>query len=245
MNSRKARGAQVLRQALVFTVRLWGQRPWLAGGIALAMCLATVTEIFIPLFAGRLVDAIAQSPAGGARGVTEPVLIAFGAMAALGLAMIVLRHFDWWGIVPLTLGIMSRVANESFHRVQRFSTDRHANSFAGSTVRKITRGMWALDSLNDVLLLALLPSLVVLVGSVLVLALRWPVMGLVMGAGAVAYVLLTATLAIRLIAPASRLSNAQDTRIGGTLADALGSNAVVKAFGAEHREEHRLERVLE
>jgi len=49
-------------------------------------------------------------------------------------------------------------------RVQRFSTDWHANSFAGSTVRKITRGMWALDLLNDTILMALLPSLVVLLG---------------------------------------------------------------------------------
>jgi ATP-binding cassette subfamily B protein len=38
------------------------------------------------------------------------------------------------------------IVNAGFHRVQRFSTDWHANSFAGSTVRKITRGMWALDS---------------------------------------------------------------------------------------------------
>jgi ATP-binding cassette subfamily B protein len=44
---------------------------------------------------------------------------------------------------------------------------------------------------------------------------------------------------------ASRLSNRQDTRIGGVLADALGSNAVVKAFGAEQREDRRLADVLD
>jgi hypothetical protein len=52
-------------------------------------------------------------------------------------------------------------------RVQRFSTDWHANSFAGSTVRKVTRGMWALDLLNDTILMALLPSLAVLLGSMI------------------------------------------------------------------------------
>ena len=65
-----------------------------------------------------------------------------------------------------------------------------------------------------------------------------------MALGAIAYVAVTVTLATRVIAPASRLSNAQDTRIGGVLADALGSNAVVKAFGAEHREDARLARVV-
>jgi ATP-binding cassette subfamily B protein len=210
------------------------------GGIAIAMSLATLTEVFVPLFAGRLVDALAGGPSA-----VGTALDAFVMMAALGLAMVGLRHLAWWGVVPLTLGIMSNVARGAFHRVQRFSTDWHANSFAGSVVRKVTRGMWALDTLNDVLLLALLPSLVVLVGTMLLLGHHWPVMGLVMAIGATAYVALTIFLATRVIAPASRLSNALDTRIGGVLSDALGANAVVKAFGAEDREDARLTRVLD
>jgi ATP-binding cassette, subfamily B, bacterial len=66
-----------------------------------------------------------------------------------------------------------------------------------------------------------------------------------MALGAIAYVMLTLTLATRVIAPASRLSNAMDTRIGGVLADALSSNAVVKSFGAEAREDERLGLVID
>ena len=77
-------------------------------------------------------------------------------------------------IVPFTLRMMSDVAREAFMRVQRFSTDWHGNSFAGSTVRKITRGMWALDLLNDTIFMALLPSLLVLLGSMIpLLGLHW------------------------------------------------------------------------
>ncbi len=179
MFKQRASGAETLRVVLSFTFRHWARRKGLAGGIALATSLATLTEVFVPLFAGRLVDALAGGPANG-----TIALDAFLVMAALGLVMVGLRHLAWWGVVPLTLGIMSDVAQDAFRRVQRFSTDWHANSFAGSTVRKITRGMWALDSLNDVLLLALLPSLVVLVGTVVLLGLQWPVMGLVMAIGA-------------------------------------------------------------
>ncbi len=240
MTRSNSQGSWALRHVLSFTFARWWQQRGLVARVAIAMSLATFTEVLMPVYAGRLVDALATG-----REAAGIALAAFGAMAALGLAMVVLRHVAWSGIVPMTLTMMRNVAREAFERVQRFSTDWHANSFAGSTVRKITRGMWAMDTLNDVLLLALLPSLVVLVGTVVVLGQRWPVMGLVMAAGAIAYVLVTALLATRVIAPASRLSNAQDTRIGGTLADALGSNAVVKAFGAEHREEQRLARVLD
>lgn len=240
MAQSNAEGSHALRSALVFTLRYWAKHRRLVSGIAASMTLATLTEIFVPLFAGHLIDAVAQGPSS-----IDAAIRAFLAMAALGLVMVGLRHLAWWGIVPLTLGIMSDVARGAFERVQRFSTDWHSNSFAGSVVRKITRGMWALDTLNDVLLQALLPSAIVLVGTMLLLAHHWPVMGLVMAIGAVAYIALTVVLATQVIAPASRLSNALDTRIGGVLSDALGANAVVKAFGAEAREDARLARVID
>ncbi len=203
------------------------------------MVLATVTEIFVPFQAGRLIDALGLGPGGGAAAVTALVIMGF-----LGTAMIALRLVALGGIVPFTTRMMSAVTAEAFQRVQRLSTDWHANNFAGSTQRKITRGMWALDTLNDTLLLALLPSLAMLIGSVALLAARAPVLGVVMAVGAVAYVTMAVLLATRWIAPASRLSNQWDTRIGGVLADAIGSNAVVKAFAGEAREDARLGKTL-
>jgi ATP-binding cassette subfamily B protein len=139
---------------------------------------------------------------------------------------------------------MSRIAADAFWRVQRLSTDWHANNFAGSIVRRVTRGMWAVDLMNDTLLLALLPALLVLIGSSLVLGARWPGMGLFVAAAATVYVAISIALSVGYVAPAARLSNAQDTRIGGALADSVTCNAVVKSFGAEAREDARLGRVL-
>jgi ATP-binding cassette subfamily B protein len=84
-----------------------------------------------------------------------------------------------------------------------------------------------------------------LIGSALVLALYWPSMGLLVIVGAAIYVAMTAALSLAYVAPAARLANQWDTRVGGALADAVSCNAVVKAFGAEAREDSRLWRVLE
>jgi ATP-binding cassette subfamily B protein len=203
------------------------------------MSLATLTEIFVPLYAGRLIDALALGAAG-----RSAAFGAFLAIVALGLAMVALRHLAWSSVVPFTLSIMREAAADAFHRVQRLSTDWHANSFAGSLVRKVTRGMWAFDALDDVVLLALLPSLVVLVGTIALLAMHWPLLGGVMALGALFYIALTVTLATRVLAPAARLSNQWDTKVGGLLADAIGTNAVVKAFSAEAREDARLRAML-
>src|SRR6202041_129221 len=171
-------------------------------------------------------------------------LVAFGAIVTLGLVSMILRQAGITAIVPFTLRIMADVARDAFLAGQRFSTDWHANSFAGSTVRKITRGMWALDLLNDTILMALLPSLAVLLGSMILLGLHWPSLGLVIAVGALIYIPMIVIFTTRYIAPAARVSNAWDTKVGGTLADALTCNAVVKSFGAEAREDARLARVI-
>ncbi|MFZ5707549.1 MAG: ABC transporter ATP-binding protein [Pseudomonadota bacterium] len=230
--------ANVLRSVLTFTFRHWLRRPAIVLLCTLAMLAGTLTEIFVPLLAGRLIDAVGAGDRAGA-------IHAFAIMSALGLAMVVLRHLGWWAIIPLTLGMMRDVAQEAFARVQRLSTDWHANSFAGSTVRRISRGMWAIDTLNDVLLLSLLPSLTVLAGTVVLLGLDWPLLGLGMALGAFAYVAVTFGLATRVLAPIARLSNQWDTKLGGVLSDAIGANAVVKAFGGEAREDERLSRTVD
>src|SRR6516162_9986909 len=225
-----------------FVVRHWLNQPVLALTVAGGLLGATVADLFMPVFSGHLVVALT-------RGAAEPAarhaaLSAFGAIVALGLLSMILRFTGLRAIVPFTLRIMSDVAQDAFLRVQRFSTDWHANSFAGSTVRKITRGMWALDLLNDTILMALLPSLMVLVGSMILLGLHWASLGLVVALGAAIYVSMTVWFSTRYIAPAARVSNAWDTKVGGTLADALTCNAVVKSFGAEAREDAQLARVI-
>ncbi|MFH1343901.1 MAG: ABC transporter ATP-binding protein [Pseudomonadota bacterium] len=231
-----------IRVVLPFVFRHWLAQPARAMTVAGGLLGATVADLFMPLFSGRLVDALTKGAADPA--AQRAAWTAFGAIVALGLASMILRLIGLHAIVPFTLKIMSDVSRDAFMRVQRFSTDWHANSFAGSTVRKVTRGMWALDLLNDTILMALLPSLAVLVGSMILLGLHWTSLGAVIAVGALVYVSLTVWFSTSYIAPAARVSNAWDTRVGGTLADALTCNAVVKSFGAEAREDGRLVRVI-
>jgi ATP-binding cassette subfamily B protein len=231
-----------IRVVLPFVFRHWLKQPGRAAAVAFGLLGATVADLFMPLFSGRLVDAMTS-------GASDPTarraaLAAFGAIVALGLFSTILRVAGVQAISAFSLRMMSDIAREAFMRVQRFSTDWHANSFAGSTVRKITRGMWALDVLNDTILMALLPSLLVLLGSMVLLGLHWPSLGLVIAVGAAIYIPMVAWFSTRYIAPAARVSNTWDTKVGGTLADAMTCNAVVKSFGAEGREDARLARVI-
>jgi ATP-binding cassette subfamily B protein len=231
-----------IRVVLPFVFRHWLKQPGRTLVVAGSLLGATVADLFMPVFSGHLIDALTRGPSD--TDARHAALVAFGAIVALGAASMVLRLAGLQAIVPFTLKIMSEVAQDAFMRVQRFSTDWHANTFAGSTVRKISRGIWALDLLNDTILLALLPSLVVLIGSMILLGAHWASLGVVIALGALVYVTMTVLCSTRYIAPAARVSNAWDTKVGGTLADALTCNAVVKSFGAEAREDARLARVI-
>jgi ATP-binding cassette, subfamily B, bacterial len=233
-----------MREVLAFLFRHWRREKWLVLCVSVCMIVATAADLLMPIYAGKLVDVIAmhglaRSPA--LRAAVEAIAI----MALLGTVLTVLRYAALAGMIRLTLRLMTRFASEAFWRVQRFSTDWHANNFAGAIVRRITRGMWAVDLMDDILLLEMLPALLVLVGTSLLLGLRWPGMGVMLAAGAVTYVAVSVSLSLYYVAPAARLSNTRDTRIGAAIADAITCNAVVKSFGAETREDYRLAKVLD
>jgi ATP-binding cassette subfamily B protein len=238
----------VIAEVLVFLFRRW-KREWkTALAIALSMIVATVADLFLPVYSGRLVDVVVHDGALLNRDARDlafhDALDAVAAMVVLGAVLIGGRQVGFQGICRLTTRIMTRMAADAFWRAQRFSSAWHANNFAGSIVRRITRGMWATDLMNDTLLLSLLPAVVALVGSAFVLGARWAGMGTLLVAASAVYITISVMLAIRYVAPAARLSNAQDTRLGGVFADSITCNAVVKAFGAESREDVRVDWIL-
>jgi ATP-binding cassette subfamily B protein len=205
----------------------------------MAVTLSTLADVLTPVFSGRLVDAVVSGQASDVENWND-AMNAFSWLMALSIGAVILRHATFTAIIGFTLKSMSDIAAISFFHIQRFSSDWHANSFAGSTVRKVTRGMWALDLLNDTVFVALFPSLVMLIGSTILMTWYWPMMGLLVGAGSLFFILFTAAMALHYVAPMASMANSWDTRLGGALADAVTCNAVVKAFGAEDREDERL-----
>ena len=226
---------------LAYAAAMWWRQPFTFAGATLAMLGATAADLAMPVFAGRLVDAVALADRAAGR---DAAIAALAAIAGLGVVLLGFRYLGFLTIIRLTTRMMRSAAQEAFGIVQRFATDWHANSFAGSVVRRISRGMWAIDLLNDTVVLSLIPAVFVLFASAAMLGLRWPLMGVIVLLGAILFLILAVTTTIFYVAPAARLSNRWDSRIGGALSDAISCNAVVKGFAAEDREDAVLSGVL-
>ncbi|MGV1754094.1 ABC transporter ATP-binding protein [Agrobacterium sp. CG674] len=239
----KLRRSEAFRSVFRFCWGHWRQQPGRVAFMLCAVLFSTLADVLTPMFAGRLVDAVVSGSASDV-GAWNNAISAFGWLMGLAVLAVILRHATFLTIIKFTLRSMTDIAAGSFHRIQRFSSDWHANSFAGSTVRKVTRGMWALDVLNDTVFVALFPSIVMLVGTTALMTWYWPMMGLLVGLGSLLFVIITMSMSLGFVAPMASLANSWDTRLGGSLADAVTCNGVVKAFGAEEREDARLTRVM-
>jgi ATP-binding cassette subfamily B protein len=220
---------------LGFIARFWMRRRGLLAAALGFTLVAIGFDLALPWAAGRLVDAVAAGPhrvdlAWEAWAIFVGVYFCFSVVRNLA--------FRFWN--PLAAHNMEEMTNEGFKRVQSFSSDWHADTFAGSTVRKLSRAMWGYDSVSDAVVLWLGPAVLVLLGLSGFMILRWPSVGLFALVTVVIYIASNALLTAYYVRPANLKSVALDSRIGGALADSITSNPTVKSFGAEGREEARI-----
>ena len=226
-------------QVLVFVLKQWMRRPRLLIATLVFLAFAVGLDLMLPQAARGLVDAVGRDAARPAHAWEAWTLF-----VGVFLGYVVSRNIQlrFWN--PFAAHNMEEMVSEAFVRVQSFSADWHADSFAGATVRKVSRAMWGYDQASDALTLVLGPAFFVLVGLSLMMFLRWPVVGVFTLATVIAYVTSNVLLTTKYVRPANLRSNALDSQIGAALADAISSNPTVKTFGAEAREEARFAGVM-
>ena len=228
------------RQVLGFISRFWVRRPWLLTATITLTLAAIGFDLSLPWAAGRLVDAVGQAPSS-----PDPAWRAWAIFVGVYLAFSVIRNIAMRFLIPMSANNMKDMTDEAFKRVQTFSADWHADSFAGSTVRRLSRAMWGYDVVTDAALIWFGPAAIVLVGLCVMMAVRWPLVGLFAFAVTVLYIASNIVLTSYYARPMNLRSVALDSRIGGAIADSISSNATVKAFGAESREDERISGVTE
>ena len=225
-------------QVMAFVAHQWMRRPrWFAMSAGL-MLMAVLCDLAAPWMADGLISAVSRPPEGGTDGAWR----AWAAFAGVYAVLFFIRNAAFVSWNPFAARNMEALINESFERVQSFSADWHADTFAGATVRRVGRAMWGYDTISDQLVLWLGPSTLVLIGLSVSMLLHWPLVGAFALLMVAAYMAVSLSMAKFWIRPANLKSASMDSEIGASLADAITSNATVKTFGAERREAERFAR---
>lgn len=228
-------------EVFLFVWRYWRQQPAKLALIIVGVALSILLEVQIPGRSADLVTAVLHI-GDGPSALAQAWTSAFWLLGILALVSLVQQaYFRVW--MYFAAQAMQAMVMDGFRALQRFSADWHANAFAGATVRKVTRGMWAYDDFADVVVVQLGPTLILLVALSTSMFLRDPMMGLYFAVSVALFVGVSVWMSLSWVAPANRLSNDADTKMGGVLADSITCNSVVKAFGAENREDRLMHEV--
>jgi ATP-binding cassette subfamily B protein len=221
-------------QVMAFIASFWGRRRWLLAATVSLTLVAIGFELMVPRASKGLIDAAVQGPRD-----TASAWRAWAIFVGVYIAFAVSRNlsFRFWN--PLAARTMEEMTNEGFKRVQTFSADWHGDTFAGATVRRLSRAMWGYDMAADCVLF-ITPALLILIGLSVQMMLRWPLVGGFSLAMVAIYITSNVLFSNYYVRAANMRSVAMDSRIGGALADSIQSNPTVKGFGAEAREEQRI-----
>ena len=226
-------------QVLLFISQYWMRRKWAFYGTIAAILVAIGFESMLPRATKALTDATLHQPVSAALAWQAWVFF-----VGVFMAYQIIRNSTMrWVWNPFAAANMEEMTNEAFQRVQSFSADWHADTFAGATVRRISRAMWGYDMVSDAVIIWIGPALIVLVILSVQMMVRWPVIGAFSLFMVAVYIVSNILFSNFYVMRANRRSVALDSQIGGALADAISSNPVVKGFGAETREEARFAKV--
>lgn len=215
------------------------KKPVWLGTLVVLIILQTVTEVIQPIFIGELTNLLAANYQNTAQSL-NPALHLLGLITATGLSYWIIRTVNSWCFDHEKLKIMQNVAIEAFSKVQRFSTEWHVNSFAGATVRRISRGIWSTSQFMNEFFFGFIPLFFLIIGFATAMLLRWRLMGLLVILGSIIYAAISIYLTKKIAAPYYQKAAQLDTRLGARIADAITCNPTVKIFGRENSEDARL-----
>jgi ATP-binding cassette subfamily B protein len=225
-----------------FAWHYWQKRVPMGIILVALMIVATIVDAFVPIYTGRIVDAMIAADPNNPEDLSEALnyLWIFMGLAA---SFQILRWISISMWAKFAVHCLYEILTDAMQKVQRFSSDWHANTFAGGTVRKITRGMWSFDVFGDTLFMGLMPAIIIMIGMTAMLLIEIPWVGLFALTMIIIYCAISIWMALRILAPHFEASAKADTKIGAVLADIITGNQTVKSFAAERREDRTFNRV--
>ncbi len=219
------------RDVMSLCAGYWFREPATLFAVAALLAGLVTSELVTPILLGEVVSSI------GAKVAVVASLILLGGVAVSMGAQVVLKQIldrVWNGYAARS---MQRIQMDAFGRVQRFSSDWHANTFAGATVHRLSRARWALDMIGQIVWIRLATPILLTIGLGVALSLRLPAAGAAFFFVVFIYVAVSLVIATKWVRPANLVAASADSHLTGAVADCITNNAVVKAFGAEARED--------
>jgi ATP-binding cassette subfamily B protein len=132
--------------------------------------------------------------------------------------------------------IFKSLVDDAFAHVYRLPEHFFVNTFTGSIISKINRARQRIETFEDNVLIRLLPTIVVLIGSTVFLAFRFPVLALLMVLYIATLIIVSAFCVFKISGPAQGIYAAAQDSFTAHLADTIVGIATTKSYAKEEIE---------
>lgn len=224
---------------LKFTAGYWFRQPKQLSLILCMILSAAFLETYLPTALSDFLGAIReQKDKIYIINYLDVFLGVYLAQALLfSLAYIIYNSFE--------TRIFNALVNDAFKHVHLLTEHFFVSTFTGSIISKINRARAQIEAFEDQILLRIFPTIIVLLGSMIFLALRFPFLTVLMVIYLIILIIVSVFLVFKVSGPAQAIyANAQDY-YNANLADSLTGISTTKAYAQEQPEFSRFFKITE
>ncbi|MDD4352067.1 MAG: ABC transporter ATP-binding protein [Candidatus Gracilibacteria bacterium] len=213
-----------------------------AAGMMCATLLTLAFDLVRPFFYKDIIDSLT---------ITSDLDL--GVQSALWslffLALSFIGHHIFWNLGHFVLvwfesRILRDTSRVAFQHVQKLSSAFHTSNFAGSTVKKCQRGVFAMETMIDKVWFDILPVSVQVIAIAIIFSIKASSLAIVLLLGILVFFTITIYLNNRQ-SKLELLSVYAETKASGNFHDVVSNIHTVKVFAKEKHEEKRHFRLLE
>lgn len=222
-----------------FAFGYWKRQPKKIIIIVFLILLASLLEAYLPTALSNFLAAIREN-------ASKPfILDLLWSFIGIYLLQALLFSFTYLLYNSFETKLFKSLLDDAYAHVQRLPEQFFVNTFTGSIVSKISRARTQIEIFEDQILIRIFTTIVIMVGSVAFLSLRFPLLAILMAAYIIILVVVSAILVFRLSGPAqSRYADAQDL-FSSHLADSITGMPTTKAYAQEPSEFERFFQITE
>lgn len=216
--------------------------PWMLLLVFIGVIGMQASNVAAPLYMRQLFNTLAHNAPS-----VEVLPQLFGIITMIAL---------WWGILWLSnriehftnLRLIARVMADLITKTFGYLIDHSYNffisNFAGSLTHKVNKFTRSFQTMYEGIIITFFPSLLFVLGAVVVLYLRHPLLGIALGLWIIFFILFQIWVT-NLRQPLRRVRAEADTQITATLADAIGNQSTIQLFSGTRYERGRFGNVVE
>jgi len=149
----------------------------------------------------------------------------------------IFRDLAGFALLRINLSAMKNLSLSAFNYVSRLSYKFHISNFAGSTARKINRGVYRVETVFDVIFYDLVPVSLTMIIAVIVLSQLNFIIGLPLIIGLVVFISITFLMVKKRMKLDAR-RNKTENKASGAMIDSITNNLTVKTFVGEKYEKN-------